>query len=145
MHDKKYGSLIWKALLMLRCLAWMSHRFEEQEANWSYRTRVIISPFSLSTESSSLLLSFSRVRSTVEGFTGCPSALELAALLGVDLGGRKEENQRSTVIAMESFGMQLDPSALTWSWEAGDPIREADDEDNDDFFCVHVQLRFLHS
>lgn len=57
------------------------------------------------------------VRSSVEGFSGCPSALELAALLGVDLGGRKDEKEGSmTTMTMESFGMQLD------SWVSGSNV-----------------------
>ncbi|XP_048592605.1 zinc finger protein CONSTANS-LIKE 15 [Brassica napus] len=58
-------------------------------------------------------VSDAHVRSALEGFSGCPSALELAALLGVDLGGRKEENEGPT---MESFGMQLD------SWVTGSNV-----------------------
>ncbi|KAG2320747.1 hypothetical protein Bca4012_056217 [Brassica carinata] len=66
-------------------------------------------------------VSDAHVRSAVEGFSGCPSALELAGLLGVDLGGRKEENEGSTttmmmMTTMESFGMQLD------SWVSGSNV-----------------------
>ncbi|CAH8299387.1 unnamed protein product [Eruca vesicaria subsp. sativa] len=68
-------------------------------------------------------VSDAHVRSSVEGFSGCPSALELAALLGVDLGGgggRKEENEGSMTMmmtmGMESFGMELD------SWVSGSNV-----------------------
>ncbi|KAJ0235457.1 Zinc finger protein CONSTANS-LIKE 15 [Hirschfeldia incana] len=62
-------------------------------------------------------VSDAHVRSAVEGFSGCPSALELAALLGVDLGGgRKEENEMMMMTAMESFGMHLD------SWVSGSNV-----------------------
>ncbi|KAH0878684.1 hypothetical protein HID58_066078 [Brassica napus] len=61
--------------------------------------------------------SCSHVRSAVEGFSGCPSALELAALLGVDLEGRKEEKEVPTMMmTMESFGMELD------SWVSGSNV-----------------------
>ncbi|CAF1928480.1 unnamed protein product [Brassica napus] len=50
-------------------------------------------------------------------FSGCPSALELAALLGVDLEGRKEEKEVPTMMmTMESFGMELD------SWVSGSNV-----------------------
>ncbi|ESQ34057.1 hypothetical protein EUTSA_v10007673mg [Eutrema salsugineum] len=55
------------------------------------------------------------VRSAVEGFSGCPSALELAALWGVDLEGRKEENQVPLTM-MDNFGIQLD------SWVSGSNV-----------------------
>ncbi|CAF1972187.1 BnaCnng51750D [Brassica napus] len=66
-------------------------------------------------------VSDAHVRSAVEGFSGCPSALELAALLGIDLGGRKEENEGSSttmmmMTTMESFGMKLD------SWVTGSNV-----------------------
>nr|UOF76522.1 CONSTANS-like protein [Olimarabidopsis pumila] len=60
-------------------------------------------------------VSDAHVRSAVEGFSGCPSALELAALWGLDLEeGRKEENQVPMMAAMmmENFGMQLDSWVL---------------------------------
>lgn len=58
-------------------------------------------------------VSDAHVRSAVEGFSGCPSALELAALWGLDLEeGRKEENLQVPMM-MENFGMQLD------SWVSG--------------------------
>ncbi|CDY68819.1 BnaAnng28480D [Brassica napus] len=60
--------------------------------------------------------SCSHVRSAVEGFSGCPSALELAALLGVDLEGRKEEKEVPLMMTMESFGMELD------SWGFGSNV-----------------------
>ena len=62
--------------------------------------------------------SCSHVRSAVEGFSGCPSALELAALLGVDLEGRKQEKEMSLMMmmTMESFGMELD------SWSFGSNV-----------------------
>ncbi|KAJ0257926.1 Zinc finger protein CONSTANS-LIKE 15 [Hirschfeldia incana] len=53
------------------------------------------------------------VRSAVEGFSGCPSALELAALWGLDLKAKKEEKEVPTMMIMESFGMELD------SWVSG--------------------------
>lgn len=61
-------------------------------------------------------VSDAHVRSAVEGFSGCPSALELAALWGLDLEGRKEENEVPMVMMMENFGMQLD------SWVSGSNV-----------------------
>ncbi|XP_019095219.1 PREDICTED: zinc finger protein CONSTANS-LIKE 15-like [Camelina sativa] len=63
-------------------------------------------------------VSDAHVRSAVEGFSGCPSALELGALWGIDLeGGRKEkEEEESQVPMMENFGMQLD------SWVLGSDV-----------------------
>ncbi|CAN7094012.1 unnamed protein product [Brassica rapa subsp. narinosa] len=61
--------------------------------------------------------SCSHVRSAVEGFSGCPSTLELAALWGVDLEGRKEEKEVPLMMMMmESFGMELD------SWSFGSNV-----------------------
>jgi hypothetical protein len=51
----------------------------------------------------------------VEGFSGCPSALELAALWGLDLEqGRKDEENQVPMMAMmmDNFGMQLDSWVL---------------------------------
>ncbi|CAH8349613.1 unnamed protein product [Eruca vesicaria subsp. sativa] len=59
-------------------------------------------------------VSDAHVRSVVEGFAGCPSALELAALWGIDLGEKKEEKQGPMM--MESFGMELD------SWISGSNV-----------------------
>ncbi|KAJ0233754.1 Zinc finger protein CONSTANS-LIKE 15 [Hirschfeldia incana] len=63
-------------------------------------------------------VSDAHVRSAVEGFTGCPSALELADLWGIDLEGRKEEKQvlPPMMMTMESFGMELD------SWISGSNV-----------------------
>ncbi|KAF8055028.1 hypothetical protein N665_1305s0015 [Sinapis alba] len=63
-------------------------------------------------------VSEAHVRSSVEGFTGCPSALELAALWGLDLEGMKEEKEvpRTMMTMMESFGMELD------SWISGSNV-----------------------
>ncbi|XP_010499298.1 PREDICTED: zinc finger protein CONSTANS-LIKE 15 [Camelina sativa] len=64
-------------------------------------------------------VSDAHVRSAVEGFSGCLSALELAALWGIDLeGGRKkeEEEEESQVPMMENLGMQLD------SWVLGSDV-----------------------
>ncbi|KFK44677.1 hypothetical protein AALP_AA1G289100 [Arabis alpina] len=64
-------------------------------------------------------VSDAHVRSAVEGFSGCPSALELAALWGIDLEGRKEEENQvpmMMMMMMENFGMQLD------SWVSGSNV-----------------------
>ncbi|KAL0698770.1 hypothetical protein Bca4012_054892 [Brassica carinata] len=60
-------------------------------------------------------VSDAHVRSVVEGFAGCPSALELAALWGIDLEGVKEEKE-APMTMMESFGMELD------SWISGSDV-----------------------
>ncbi|CAF2252837.1 unnamed protein product [Brassica rapa] len=60
-------------------------------------------------------VSDAHVRSAIEGFTGCPSALELGALWGIDLEGRKEE-EKQVPVTMESFGMELD------SWISGSDV-----------------------
>ncbi|AAG26959.1 CONSTANS family zinc finger protein, putative [Arabidopsis thaliana] len=60
-------------------------------------------------------VSDAHVRSAVEGFSGCPSALELAALWGLDLEqGRKDEENQVPMMAMmmDNFGMQLDSWVL---------------------------------
>ncbi|KAG2269722.1 hypothetical protein Bca4012_062735 [Brassica carinata] len=57
-------------------------------------------------------ISDAHVRSAVEGFSGCPSALELAALWGLDL----EEPVMMMMTTMESFGMELD------SWVSGSNV-----------------------
>ncbi|XP_010540419.1 PREDICTED: zinc finger protein CONSTANS-LIKE 15 [Tarenaya hassleriana] len=54
--------------------------------------------------------------SSVEGFSGCPSAVELAAVWGLDLVGRKgeeEEEEEEVPLMMENFGLSLD------SWVSG--------------------------
>ncbi|CAH2034122.1 unnamed protein product [Thlaspi arvense] len=61
-------------------------------------------------------VSDAHVRSAVEGFSGCPSALELAALWGVDLEGRKEEKEAPLMMMENNFGMQLD------SWVSGSNV-----------------------
>ncbi|KAJ4871788.1 Zinc finger protein CONSTANS-LIKE 15 [Raphanus sativus] len=64
-------------------------------------------------------VSDAHVRSVVEGFAGCPSALELAELWGIDLEGMKEEKKQVLLpMMMESFGMQLD------SWISGSDIMQ---------------------
>ncbi|CAN8304057.1 unnamed protein product [Cochlearia groenlandica] len=62
------------------------------------------------------------VRSAVEGFSGVPSISELAALWGLDLESRKEDNQSPTTMtammmtSSDHFGMQLD------SWVSGSNV-----------------------
>ncbi|KAG7569022.1 B-box-type zinc finger [Arabidopsis thaliana x Arabidopsis arenosa] len=50
-------------------------------------------------------------RSAVEGFSGCPSVLELAAVWGIDLEGKKKEEEEDELT--KNFGMALD------SWGSG--------------------------
>ncbi|EFH57544.1 zinc finger (B-box type) family protein [Arabidopsis lyrata subsp. lyrata] len=50
-------------------------------------------------------------RSAVEGFSGCPSVLELAAVWGIDLEGKKKEDEEDQLT--KNFGMALD------SWGSG--------------------------
>nr|UOF76520.1 CONSTANS-like protein [Olimarabidopsis pumila] len=53
-------------------------------------------------------------RFVVEGFSGCPSVMELAALCGIDLEGKKKEEGDDKLT--ENFGMGLD------SWGSGSNI-----------------------
>ncbi|AEC08844.1 B-box type zinc finger protein with CCT domain-containing protein [Arabidopsis thaliana] len=53
-------------------------------------------------------------RSAVEGFSGCPSVLELAAVWGIDLKGKKKEDDEDELT--KNFGMGLD------SWGSGSNI-----------------------
>ncbi|EOA27198.1 hypothetical protein CARUB_v10023307mg [Capsella rubella] len=55
-------------------------------------------------------------RSAVEGFSGCPCVSELAAVWGIDLEGKKKEEEREEERLTENFGMALD------SWVSGSNI-----------------------